>query len=118
MSRLRHNSLSLLSEVLAAILRCEKSGVRATVGQVGKHLVTIRVSRVVLQHTIDDIYNWGLIRKEGFSWRPNVESTHYQLDRSLLAWQQSIAMIAYNAVLASYFPDEIATIQRIFTDEN
>lgn len=117
MARFRHNSLSLLSETLAAILRCEKKGKQATVGQVGKHLVNIHISRVLLQHTIDDLYSWGLIRKEKFAWRSNVQSTHYAIERHFLAWRQSLAMIAYNADLACYFPEEMETLQEVFKHE-
>jgi len=103
--RYRHNEFVLQSEVVAAILRCEQKKVRATVGQVGSHLISIRASRVVIVRTLDDLWHWGLINKDEFSYRPNVKSHAYSVETSGTGIALVAAMIAHNDNLASYFPE-------------
>jgi len=103
-TRYQHNPLSLMSEVAAALLRCEEGHVKATIGQVEKNLINIRITRTVLKKTLEYMIGWGLVSCEGFQYRKNVKSCEYRLSRMYGAEKLNYALIRYNADLSPHFP--------------
>lgn len=95
--------MELMTEVLASVVRCQANKVKTTVGQVERHLINIRVSRRIVQITLSQLQDWGLVECKPFQYRKNVTSCDFRICQKQDALKLVIAMIKWDDDLKPHF---------------
>jgi len=101
MSSYRYNTMELQSEILAALLRIERTKKKGTVGEVGRNLINIRPAEAQLKQALRDLWDWGILDRQQFQYRKNVVATEFQI--SPAAMPLVIQMIKFSHDLAPHF---------------
>lgn len=101
----RHNPIEVMTEVIAALYRCEKEKKRATVGQVERHIINIRLTRTQVERALRDLREWGLADADRYQYRPNVKATSYRLNGQSPSRELMRALLRYDDKVICFFPE-------------
>jgi len=101
MTSRQHNMNEVQSEVLGAIMRASRERRAITIGQVERHLMNVHLNRRTVKRMLDDLWSWGIIRRDNFQYRKNVVSIAYSIDPK--AMHLAKAIIWFNENLRVHF---------------
>jgi len=101
----RLNPIEIMTEVLASVYRCEKEKKKATVGQVERHIINIRISRALVVQALTDLHMWGLLEVDTFMYRPTVKAKSYRLNAHSTARNLTRSLLRYDEKVICYFPE-------------